>query len=139
MEALQQIENAIKSRPDSFSTIQEAVIQFTLLVSKDYKVANINLLKASYSIARTVIQLCGAGPRACKPVIEFCVSKIHDKKIGSDLSELLSCIAERIGPNSVFDTVCNQTLVMTPRSVPLWNQVRFPSNKTPFCSSSIPF
>ena len=139
MEALQQIENAIKSRPDSFSTIQEAVIQFTLLVSKDYKVANINLLKASYSIARTVIQLCGAGPRACKPVIEFCVSKLHDKKIGSDLSELLSCIAERIGPNSVFDTVvCSQTLV-TLRFGPSWNPARFPSNKTPFCSFSIPF
>lgn len=117
VEALQHIEETIKSHPDSFSTIQEAVIQFTLLVSKDYKVANINLLKASYSIARTTIQLCGAGPRACKPVIEFCVSKLHDKKIGSDLGELLSCIAERIGPNSVFETVCNQTLVTT-RFVP---------------------
>ena len=105
MEALQHIESAIKSNPEAFSTIQEAVIQFTLLVSKDFKVANVNLLKACYSIAHTVIQLCGAGPRACKPVIDFCVSRLHDKKIGSDLSDLLSCIAEHIGPNAVFDSV----------------------------------
>ena len=137
VEALQRIEAAIKSHPDTFSTIQEAVIQYSMLVSRDYKVANINLLKASYSIAHTVIESCGAGPRACRPVIEFCVSKIHDKKIGSDMSSLLSCIAECIGPSAVFDIVCLYILLIN-RFVLLWKRVRLLCSRMLFCSISTP-
>ena len=89
----------------SFSHIQEAVVEYAALISNNFKASNINLLKGSYSIARCVIQHCGAGPRACSKVIDFCVLKIHDKKIGSELSSLLLDIAGKIGPNAVIDAV----------------------------------
>lgn len=105
VEAMQQLCAFIEKNPDSFSQIQEAAIEYAALISNNFKASNINLLKGSYSIARCVIQHCGAGPRACSKVIDFCVLKIHDKKIGPELSSLLLDIAEKIGPNAVIDAV----------------------------------
>lgn len=105
VETMQQLCAFIEKNPDSFSQIQEAAIEYAALISNNFKASNINLLKGSYSIARCVIQHCGAGPRACSKVIDFCVLKIHDKKIGPELSSLLLDIAEKIGPNAVIDAV----------------------------------
>lgn len=80
-------------------------MQYAMLFSKDFKAANMNILKAAFSIARTVIASCNAGPRACQPVILAALAKIHDKKLGSELFALLSVIAEKIGPDAVVAQV----------------------------------
>ena len=80
-------------------------MQYAMLFSKDFKAANMNILKAAFSIAKTVISSCNAGPRACQPVILAALAKIHDKKLGSELFTLLSVIAEKIGPDAVVAQV----------------------------------
>ena len=113
VEALGRFEKFIQENPSSFSKSQEAVVQYAMLFSKDFKAANMNILKAAFSIAKIVISSCGAGPRACQPVILAALAKIHDKKLGSELFALLSVIAEKIGP----DAVIAQVLLLAPSHV----------------------
>lgn len=104
------MEETISKDPSLFVGKQEAILSFILLFSKDFKVANMNLLKAAFSLTSTLISVCGAGPKACAPIIESCVSKIHDKKLGDDVSSLLCLLCEKIGPNAVISQVmhfCN--------------------------------
>ena len=105
VEVLEQFNKYIETHQSSFSSNQEAVIQYVMIFSKDFKAANINILKTALVILKTIISCCGAGPRACQPVISACVSKVHDKKLGPDIISLLSTIAEKIGPDTVMNQV----------------------------------
>ena len=105
VEAMQQVCDFISSHPESFTHIQEAVISYASLISNVFKATNINLLKGAYSIVKCIIVNCGAGPRACSAVIDSCVSKIHDKKLGPDMCLLLLDISEKISPNAVINSV----------------------------------
>lgn len=106
MEALSTFESFIKQNPSTFKGKQEAVLQFILLFSKDFKVANMNLLKSAFSLSSSLITTCGAGPKACQAIVESCIAKIHDKKLGGDLSSLICVICEKVGPNAVLSQVC---------------------------------
>ena len=101
VEVLNRFEQFIKNNSQQFANSQEAVIQYVIIFSKDFKAANINILKAAFSIAQTVIAHCNAGPRTCLPVINAAIAKLHDKKITKEMEELLSTISEKIGPNKV--------------------------------------
>ena len=105
VEVLEQFNKYIETHQSSFSSNQEAVIQYVMVFSKDFKAANINILKTALGILKTIISYCGAGPRACQPVISVCLSKVHDKKLGPDVTSLLSTVAEKIGPNAVVSQV----------------------------------
>ena len=105
VEVLEQFNKYIETHQSSFSSNQEAVIQYVMIFSKDFKAANINILKTALVILKTIISCCGAGPRACQPVISACLSKVHDKKLGPDIISLLSTIAEKIGPDTVMNQV----------------------------------
>ena len=85
VDALSTFESYIQKNASLFKGKQESVIQFILLFSKDFKVANMNLLKAAFSLASTIISCCGAGPKACSSIIDSCVAKIHDKKLNGEL------------------------------------------------------
>ena len=111
VEGMQQLCDFISTHSESFTHIQEAVISYAALVSNGFKASNINLLKGAYFIAKCIIVHCGAGPRACGVLIDSCVTKIHDKKVGPDLSLLLLDICEKIGPNAVI------------HSVPIWRVI----------------
>ena len=82
VEVLEQFNKYIETHQSLFSSNQEAVIQYVMVFSKDFKAANINILKTALGILKTIISYCGAGPRACQPVISACLSKVHDKKLG---------------------------------------------------------
>lgn len=105
VEAIKTLEDFVSSSASLFKGKQEAMLLFILLFTKDFKVANMNILKSAFSLSSTLISVCGAGPKACKPIIESSVSKIHDKKLNSDLTALLSTICEKIGPSSVISQV----------------------------------
>lgn len=112
VDALSTFESYIQKNASLFKGKQESVIQFILLFSKDFKVANMNLLKAAFSLASTIISCCGAGPKACSPIIDSCVAKIHDKKLNGELMSLLSLISEKISPNTVISQVINSLSVL---------------------------
>lgn len=105
VEALSTFESFIKQNPSIFKGKQEAVLQFIFLFSKDFKVANMNILKSAFSLSLSLITICGAGPKACQPIVESCIAKIHDKKLGGDLSSLICVICEKVGPNAVLSQV----------------------------------
>ena len=105
VEALGKLEQFIQTNASLFAKSQEAVIQYVMVFSKDFKAANINILKSAFSIAKTTISCCNAGFRSCQPVIIGAISKIHDKKLNAELAELLSTIAEKIGPNKIVTQV----------------------------------
>ena len=112
VEALDRFEQFIKNNSEQFANSQEAVIQYVIIFSRDFKAANINILKTAFSIAQTVIAYCNAGPRTCLPVINAAIAKLHDKKVTKEMEELLSTISEKIGPNKVvFQVVaiCEKT------------------------------
>lgn len=106
VDVLQRFEEYIRSHASSFNGYQEAVVQYCMLFSKDFKVANINLLKAVYSVIKCIAEVCGMGPRTCRPVVESCVSKLHDKKLNAELCSLLALISEKVGPGTVLSIVC---------------------------------
>ena len=99
------MEEFISKNSSTLNGKQEAVLSFILLFTRDFKVANMNILKSAYSLTLALISSCGAGPNACKPIIESCISKIHDKKLNSDLTSLLSAMCEKIGPTAVIGHV----------------------------------
>lgn len=133
VEALGKLEQFIQTNASLFAKSQDAVIQYVMVFSKDFKAANINILKSAFSIAKTTISCCNAGFRACQPVIIGAISKIHDKKLNAELAELLSTIAEKIGPNKIVTQVIPDLSAITLRFRSIWEVARFqPSRRQSF-------
>ena len=79
VKAMDEFAQFIKSMGKQHAASKEAAIVFAMSFSRNFKAANINILKCSLECVKTIIEACGAGPRmvstittALLPKVPFC-------------------------------------------------------------------
>ena len=70
----------LRSEGKQHSDCGESVIVFAKHFSKDFKAANMNILKCSLDCVKAAIETCGAGPRTCGSVVVGLVPKVRLKR-----------------------------------------------------------
>ena len=69
-------ETFFKNNGSKFPECGEPVILFCKYFSKDFKAANMNIVKTALECTQSTIESCGAGPRICRTVISDLIPKV---------------------------------------------------------------
>lgn len=70
----------LRSEGSNHSECGESAIVFAKHFSKEFKAANMNILKCCLDCVKAAIETCGAGPRACGSVVVGLVPKVCVKR-----------------------------------------------------------
>ena len=101
---------------DNFD-ISEPSIIYILSFSKEFKAANMNIVKCSLDCIKNVVETCGVGPRIVERIVTSLIPKvyifkkihdqIHDRKLGNDCSELILLMGEQVGLSPIVSSLCS--------------------------------
>lgn len=66
----------MKDSGKQYSTHKEAAIMFAMSFSRNFKAANINILKCSLECVKSIVESCGAGPHTVSTVTAALLPKV---------------------------------------------------------------
>ena len=66
----------MKDAEKEYSTYKEAAIMFAMSFSRNFKAANINILKCSLECVKSIVESCGAGPHTVSTITAALIPKV---------------------------------------------------------------
>ena len=73
---MKSFETFLKNNGSKFPEGGEPVILFCKYFSKDFKAANMNIVKTALECTQSTVESCGAGPRICRMVVSDLIPKV---------------------------------------------------------------